>query len=147
MFKNSCLTSFLLLLLVGCASPKKEAVQSAKCDDLFSLDVLELCGEDRAFKEDFFIDSYELILQSYQTPEYKDGSFKGAVKFCLDNEGNVNDVFVLKPSGYDQLDQAFMNAVIATKKFPVPANQCYAENLYRFPIRLFYNETDLVKPE
>ena len=69
--------------------------------------------------------------------------YSGKISFCTDRQGNISDIKLKQPSGNEELDKAFIAAVIKTKKIHVPEDHCSVKTIDCCNMTIFYDESDI----
>ena len=99
---------------------------------------------------DFFEKSYRLIAKNLEAPKksYRDvgKKYSGQINFLIDREGYIYNVVFKQRSGSKALDSAFINALIETKRIPLPSgNKKIRDYVNLKPFLLYYDESDLIQ--
>lgn len=83
------------------------------------------------------------VLKNY-TPPKKDGKrYYGEIRFTVDAQGFIDQANFKVRSGNDQLDQAMLNALIATRKLDLSADAYVSRIVTMFPMVLNYSDEDM----
>ena len=105
--------------------------------------------KDLTVATDFWTEGYARIEKNLRAPKrsYRDvgKQYSGQIKFLLDKEGYFYNVVFKKRSGSAALDQAFMTALLKTKRLPLPTNRKIKDYVRLKPFLLYYDEGDFAK--
>jgi hypothetical protein len=96
---------------------------------------------------EFNAELLSVIWDNFDPPPYKEGKFKGLIRLLLGSTGDIEEIVIMRLSGYPELDDAAMKAVKLTSNIPLPTDTCVKRAFIIQPKILWFDESDLVKPK
>lgn len=88
-------------------------------------------------------DNVGKVLQNYVAPKKDGKKYYGEIRFTVDAQGFIDQANFKIRSGNDQLDQAVLNALIATRKLDLSADSYVSHAVTMFPMVFYYSDEDM----
>ena len=88
-------------------------------------------------------DNVGKVLQNYVAPKKDGKKYYGEIRFTLDAQGFIDQANFKIRSGNDQLDQAVLNALIATRKLDLSSDAYVSRAVTMFPMLFYYSDEDM----
>jgi TonB C terminal len=83
------------------------------------------------------------ISKHIKAPPWDGYQYYGEINFYVLMDGTIDKIVIKTPSGHEGLDKSMVDALLATKRLPMPTNLAARQTMFLTKKLLYYNETDM----